>query len=64
MFIDEIFSSCNRNTCLFGELDCNQDVTIMQCDNQEVIHLAMDHLFHEMKRHIKVKHYFIRDIIV
>ena len=64
MFINEIFSSYNRNTCLFGELDCNQDVTIMQCDNQEVIHLVMDHMFHEMKRHIKVKHYFIRDIIV
>lgn len=36
----------------------------MYCDNQTVIHIANNLVFHEHTKHIKVDYHFIRDLVM
>ncbi|KAG9450314.1 hypothetical protein H6P81_010279 [Aristolochia fimbriata] len=48
---------------LYRELSSNNEVTVVFCDSQSVIHLTNDQMHHEHTKHFDVRFYFIRDTI-
>ena len=44
-------------------LGLKQDITVVYCDNQSVIHLSKNQMYHERTKHIDVRYHFLRDII-
>ena len=48
---------------LFGELSDNFKITTTFCDNQSVIFLTKDQMFHERTKNIDVWYHFVCDII-
>ena len=48
---------------LFGELSDQVKINTLFCDNQSVIFLTKDQMFHEMTKHIDVRYHFVREII-
>jgi len=49
---------------LVNELGLTQKVLTMFCDSQSVIHLTKNNRYHDKTKHIKIKHHFIRDVVV
>nr|GEZ98961.1 retrovirus-related Pol polyprotein from transposon TNT 1-94 [Tanacetum cinerariifolium] len=48
---------------LLIELGINLRSVVVSCDNQGVIHLLKNEMFHERIKHINVRYHFIRDIV-
>lgn len=48
---------------LFSELSEDLQVTTVFCDNQSVIFLTKDQIIHERTKHIKIRYYFVHDVI-
>ncbi|KAG9442249.1 hypothetical protein H6P81_018103 [Aristolochia fimbriata] len=48
---------------LYRELNTNDEVTVVFCDSQSVIHLTKDQMHHERTKHIDVRFHFIKDTI-
>ncbi|KAG8501303.1 hypothetical protein CXB51_003446 [Gossypium anomalum] len=48
---------------LFSELNEDLQISTVFCDNQSVIFLTKDQMFHERTKHIDVRYHFVRDII-
>ena len=40
-----------------------QDVLVIFCDSQGVVHLTRNSKYHSRTKHIEIKHHFIRDIV-
>ena len=48
---------------LFGELIDQLHISTLFCDNQSVIFLTKDQMFHEMTKHINVRYHVVHEII-
>nr|GFA89879.1 retrovirus-related Pol polyprotein from transposon TNT 1-94 [Tanacetum cinerariifolium] len=48
---------------LLIELGINLRSVVVSCDNQGVIHLLKNEMFHERTKHINVRYHFIREIV-
>ncbi|GJZ51434.1 retrovirus-related pol polyprotein from transposon TNT 1-94 [Tanacetum coccineum] len=48
---------------LLIELGVNLRLVVVNCDNQSVIHLSRNAMFHERTKHVNVRHHFIREIV-
>jgi len=48
---------------LVSELCLQQDVLVIFCDSQSVVHLTRNSKYHSRTKHIEIKHHFIRDIV-
>ncbi|GJR71569.1 RNA-directed DNA polymerase, eukaryota, partial [Tanacetum coccineum] len=48
---------------LLIELGVNLRLVVVNCDNQSVIHLFRNAMFHERTKHINVRYHFIREIV-
>nr|GEV66438.1 retrovirus-related Pol polyprotein from transposon TNT 1-94 [Tanacetum cinerariifolium] len=48
---------------LLIELGVNLRSVVINCDNQSAIHLSRNAMFHERKKHIKVRYHFIKEIV-
>ena len=46
-----------------GEIASLDDPIMVFCDNQSVVHLTNDRMFHERTRHIDIRYHFVRDVI-
>ena len=46
------------------ELKRQDHVITVHCDNQSVIHLSKNQIYHERTKHVDVKLHFMREIIV
>ena len=49
---------------IIEELDISQKTIKVLCDNQSTIHLTRNQMFHERTKHIDIKYYFVRDVVV
>ena len=45
---------------LFGHV---LDTTVILCDNQSVIRLSENPVFHDRSKHIDIRYHFIRDMV-
>nr|GFB35223.1 retrovirus-related Pol polyprotein from transposon TNT 1-94 [Tanacetum cinerariifolium] len=48
---------------LLEELCVELNRVTVNCDNQGVIHLSQNHVFHERTKHINVRYHFIREVL-
>ena len=48
---------------LVSELGLEQDVLVIFCDSQRVVHLTRNNKYLSRTKHIEIKHHFIRDIV-
>ena len=48
---------------LFGELSDQLQISTLFFDNQSVIFLTKEQMFHERTKHIDVRYHFVREII-
>ena len=48
---------------LVDELGCVHDMVEVFCDNQNSIYLPKNQMFHDRKKHINIKFYFIQDVV-
>nr|GEY98543.1 hypothetical protein [Tanacetum cinerariifolium] len=48
---------------LLEELGVEHNRVTVNCDNQGVIHLLRNHVFHERTKHINVRYHFIREVL-
>ncbi|GKC34419.1 hypothetical protein Tco_1046803, partial [Tanacetum coccineum] len=48
---------------LLEELGVEINTMAVNCDNQGVIHLSWNHVFHERTKHINVRYHFIREVL-
>ncbi|GKC36823.1 retrovirus-related pol polyprotein from transposon TNT 1-94, partial [Tanacetum coccineum] len=48
---------------LLEELGVEFNTVAVNCDNQGVIHLSRNHVFHERTKHINVRYHFIREVL-
>ncbi|GJX02709.1 retrovirus-related pol polyprotein from transposon TNT 1-94 [Tanacetum coccineum] len=48
---------------LLEELGVELNTVAVNCDNQGVIHLSRNHVFHEKTKHINVRYHFIREVL-
>ncbi|GJX64779.1 retrovirus-related pol polyprotein from transposon TNT 1-94 [Tanacetum coccineum] len=48
---------------LLEELGIELNTVVVNCDNQDVIHLSRNHVFHERTKHINVRYHFIREVL-
>jgi len=48
---------------LVSELGLQQDVFVIFCDSQSVVHLTRNIKYHSRTKQIEIKHHFIRDIV-
>jgi len=48
---------------LVDNLGLKQDITVVYCDSQNVIHLSRNQMYHERIKHIDVRYHFLREII-
>jgi hypothetical protein len=48
---------------LYAELSGDTSCIDLFCDNQSVIYLTKDHMFHERINHIDVKYHYVREVI-
>nr|GEW16673.1 retrovirus-related Pol polyprotein from transposon TNT 1-94 [Tanacetum cinerariifolium] len=48
---------------LLKELSVELNIVVVNCDNQNAIHLSRNHVFHERTKHINVCYHFIREVL-
>ncbi|GJS69694.1 retrovirus-related pol polyprotein from transposon TNT 1-94 [Tanacetum coccineum] len=48
---------------LLEEVGVELNIVTVNCDNQGVIHLSRNHVFHERTKHINVRYQFIREVL-
>ncbi|GKB22482.1 hypothetical protein Tco_0861883, partial [Tanacetum coccineum] len=48
---------------LLEELGIKLNTVAVNCDNQGVIHISRNHVFHERTKHINVRYHFIREVL-
>ena len=48
---------------LVDNLGLKQDIIVVYCDSQSVIHLSKSQMYHERTKHINVRYHFLREII-
>ncbi|GKF16248.1 hypothetical protein Tco_0061166, partial [Tanacetum coccineum] len=48
---------------LLEELGVELNTVAVNCDNQGVIHLSRNQVFHERTKHINVRYHFIREVL-
>ncbi|GJT19276.1 hypothetical protein Tco_0877982 [Tanacetum coccineum] len=48
---------------MVNEFGLPQEVLVVYCDNQSVVHLTKNNKFHSKTKHIEVRHHFVRDIV-
>ncbi|GKD59420.1 retrovirus-related pol polyprotein from transposon TNT 1-94 [Tanacetum coccineum] len=48
---------------LLEELGIKLNTMAVNCDNQGVIHISRNHVFHERTKHINVRYHFIREVL-
>ncbi|GJV93171.1 transferase, chloramphenicol acetyltransferase-like domain protein [Tanacetum coccineum] len=48
---------------LLEGLGVELNTVVVNCDNQGVIHLSGNHVFHERTKHINVRYHFIREVL-
>ena len=48
---------------LVSELGLQQDVLVIFCDSQSVVHLTRNSKYHSRTKYIEIKHHFIRDMV-
>jgi hypothetical protein len=48
---------------LYAELSGDTSCIDLFCDNQSVIYLTKDQMFHERTNHIDVKYHYVREVI-
>ena len=48
---------------LVSELGLQQDVLVIFCDSQSVVHLTKNNKYHSRTKHIEIKYHFIGDIV-
>nr|GEX41481.1 retrovirus-related Pol polyprotein from transposon TNT 1-94 [Tanacetum cinerariifolium] len=48
---------------LLEELGVELNIVTVNCDNQGMIHLSRNHVFHERTKHINVRYHFIREVL-
>lgn len=46
-----------------NDLGLHNGTVIVYCNNQSIIHLAKNHVFHEKSKHIDVSLHFVRDVV-
>nr|GEY02346.1 zinc finger, CCHC-type [Tanacetum cinerariifolium] len=46
-----------------GRVSVELNTVAVNCDNQGVIHLLRNHVFHERTKHINVRYHFIREVL-
>jgi len=46
-----------------GEIASLDDSIMVSCDNQSVVHLTNDRMFHERTKHIDIRYHFLHDVI-
>ena len=46
---------------LVSDFGLHQELTIIFCDSQSAIHLTKNQMYHERKKHIDVRYYFIQE---
>ena len=46
-----------------NELGHDQDDYVVNCDNQSVIHLAKNPMFHSHSKHIDIRYHWIREVL-
>nr|GEU95335.1 hypothetical protein [Tanacetum cinerariifolium] len=48
---------------LLEKLGVELNTLVINCDNQDAIHLSWNHVFHEKTKHINVRYHFIREVL-
>nr|GEW16641.1 retrovirus-related Pol polyprotein from transposon TNT 1-94 [Tanacetum cinerariifolium] len=48
---------------LLEELGMKLNTVVVNCDNQDEIHLSRNHVFHERTKHINLRYHFIREVL-
>ncbi|GJU23583.1 retrotransposon protein, putative, ty1-copia subclass [Tanacetum coccineum] len=48
---------------LLEELGVELNIEALNCDNQGMIHLSLNHVFHERTKHINVRYHFIKEVL-
>jgi hypothetical protein len=48
---------------LYAELSGDTSCIDLFCDNQSVIYLTKDQMFHERTNHIDIKYHYVREVI-
>jgi hypothetical protein len=48
---------------LYDELSGDSSYIVLFCDNQSVMYLTKDQMFHERTKRIDVKYYYVREVI-
>ena len=64
MVMTQTIKEALRLKSLFDKLLLYQGITTIYCDSQSAIHLTKNQMYQKKTKHIDVKFYLIRDIIV
>ena len=49
---------------LVDDLGQVQETIAVYCDSQSAIHLTKNQMYHERTKHIDVRYYFVRDVVL
>jgi len=63
MAITEAIKEAIWLKAFFGEITSLDDPIMVFCDNQSVVQLTNDQMFHERTKHINIRYHFVRDVI-
>jgi len=63
MAITEAIKEAIWLKAFLGEIDSLGNPIMVFCDNQSVVHLTNDRMFHERTKHINIRYHFVRDVI-
>nr|GEX68753.1 retrotransposon protein, putative, Ty1-copia subclass [Tanacetum cinerariifolium] len=63
-FVDSDYAKDpDKGRRLLEELDVELNIVAVNYDNQDVIHLSQNHVFHVRTKHINVRYHFIREVL-
>ena len=63
MAITEVIKEAIWLKTFLGEIASLDDPIMVFCDNQSVVHLTNDPMFHERTKHIDIRYHFVCDVI-
>jgi len=63
MAITEAIKEAIWLKAFLGEIASLGDPIMVSCDNQSVVHLTNDRMFHERTKHIDIRYHFVRNVI-